>query len=112
MKTGCCRYGEACSKFHPYPDSSCTVLFRNMYSGIGMVAPSDEDGDIELQYDEKEIMAHFTNFWNDVEPEFEKFGPIRVMRVCRYSFFIFPGFSLFPFALLLFFIIFFSIHFQ
>lgn len=83
MKTGCCRYGEACSKFHPYPEVSCTVLFRNMYTGIGMVAPIDEDGDVELQYDENEIMSHYGEFWKDVVPEFEKFGEIRVLRVCR-----------------------------
>lgn len=28
MKTGACRYGEACSKPHPYPSISATIMVK------------------------------------------------------------------------------------
>lgn len=59
-----------------------SVLFRNMYAGLGMIA-GDEDEEAELQYDEDEILDHFEEFWDDILPEFEAFGEILQLRVCR-----------------------------
>jgi hypothetical protein len=55
LKTGSCRYGEACSKFHPYPASSTTILIKNMYDGPGMTEVTDEDNDDDLEHSEDEV---------------------------------------------------------
>lgn len=83
MKVGCCRYGEACSKFHPTPETSHTLLFKNMYSWPGLVGQSDEDNDMDIQFNEDDILTHFLEFWTDIVPEFEKFGEVQNLRICR-----------------------------
>jgi len=83
IKTGSCRFGDRCGKQHPYPSVSHTVLFKNMYDGVGMSEVADDDCDDDLQYDEKEIMKHYTEFYNDVFPEFRQFGEIANFKVCR-----------------------------
>lgn len=42
LKTGTCRFGQRCSRVHFYPDKSCTLLIRNMYSGPGLAWEQDE----------------------------------------------------------------------
>jgi len=83
LKTGCCRYGDTCSKYHPYPNGSTTILIKNMYDGLGMSDVADEDNDDDLEYDEDEILNHFNEFFNDVVPVFEQYGKIVYVRVCR-----------------------------
>lgn len=48
LKTGSCRYGQGCGKFHPYPRISETILFKNMYDGLGLTEVLDEDADDSL----------------------------------------------------------------
>jgi len=83
LKTGSCRYGDACSKFHPYPPVSTTLLIKNMYDGPGMSEPTDEDNDDDLEHSEEEIRDHFEQFWHDIVPEFRRYGEIEQLRVCR-----------------------------
>ncbi|KAH7866220.1 hypothetical protein Vadar_017279 [Vaccinium darrowii] len=42
LKTGACRFGSRCSRVHFYPDKSCTLLIKNMYSGPGLAWEQDE----------------------------------------------------------------------
>lgn len=42
LKTGVCRFGARCSRVHFYPDKSCTLLMKNMYSGPGLAWEHDE----------------------------------------------------------------------
>ncbi len=41
---------------HPYPQSACTLLIKNMYEGLGMSAVLDEEGDEDL-----EVRAQLSN---------------------------------------------------
>ncbi|PRP74762.1 U2 small nuclear ribonucleoprotein auxiliary factor 35 kDa subunit-related protein 2 [Planoprotostelium fungivorum] len=80
LKTGCCRYENRCSKMHPRPEKSTTLLFPNMYEAIGLAdMPPDEEE--TLQVDEKEAAKHFLDFYSDVIVEFEIAGKIRVFKV-------------------------------
>lgn len=83
LKTGACRYGDTCSKCHPYPTGSTTILIKNMYDGLGMSDVADEDNDDDLEHDEEEIMQHFSDFFKDVVPVFESYGNIVHVRICR-----------------------------
>lgn len=75
LKTGACRYGDSCAKFHPYPIMSKTLLFKNMYQHF---KTSDEVTHWELYnlFYKKEEDERFREFYEDVFPEFEKFGKI------------------------------------
>ncbi|KAG0483074.1 hypothetical protein HPP92_011158 [Vanilla planifolia] len=42
LKTGACRFGSRCSRVHFYPDTSCTLLVKNMYNGPGLACEQDE----------------------------------------------------------------------
>ncbi|KAL5227757.1 hypothetical protein ABZP36_016022 [Zizania latifolia] len=42
LKTADCRFGARCSSVHFYPDKSCTLLMKNMYSGPGFASEQDE----------------------------------------------------------------------
>ncbi|XP_058214987.1 zinc finger CCCH domain-containing protein 5 [Rhododendron vialii] len=42
LKTGACRFGSRCNRVHFYPDKSCTLLIKNMYSGPGLAWEQDE----------------------------------------------------------------------
>lgn len=42
IKTGACRFGLRCSRVHFYPDKSCTLLVKNMYTGPGLAWEQDE----------------------------------------------------------------------
>lgn len=85
LKTGSCRYGEACSKFHPYPTVSSTILIKNMFEAPGFSEPSDDvqDHDDDLEYPDEEIQERFDSFWQDILPELLKYGEIDQLRVCR-----------------------------
>jgi len=83
LKTGSCRYGAGCGKYHPYPRISETVLFKNMYDGLGLTEVLDEDADDSLMYDEEEVKKHYGEFYNDVVPEFRKFGELVQFKTCR-----------------------------
>src|SRR5690606_6461157 len=70
---------------HPQPASSRTILLANMYDGPGLSDPADEDRfDTDLERTEEEITSAFHKFWFDVVPEFERFGPIEAIAVCRF----------------------------
>lgn len=84
-KTGCCRFGERCSRGHNRPDDSSTILIKGMYShfSIDQTARDDYDTDIALEYEDKECYQDFKDFYFDVLPEFKKFGKVVQFKVCN-----------------------------
>jgi hypothetical protein len=84
LKTGSCKYGEACSKFHPYPSVSTTLVLKNMYDGPGLGEfREDEENDDDLELEEEEIMKGYREFFNDIVPVFKAYGKLEMLRVCR-----------------------------
>ncbi|ORX80182.1 hypothetical protein K493DRAFT_98779 [Basidiobolus meristosporus CBS 931.73] len=81
LKTGACRYGNLCSREHPYPTQSKTILIKNMYVKIPRLMV-DEESDDTLEFDEAEAYKHFENFFEDVHTELLKFGKIDQLKVC------------------------------
>ncbi|MED6106135.1 hypothetical protein PIB30_002027 [Stylosanthes scabra] len=79
LKTGACRFGQRCSRVHFYPDKSCTLLMKNMYSGPGLAWDQDEG----LEYTDEEVERCFEEFYDDVHTEFQKFGEIVNFKVCK-----------------------------
>ncbi|CAM8972554.1 unnamed protein product [Rhodiola kirilowii] len=79
IKTGVCRFGSRCNRAHFYPDKSCTLLIKNMYSGPGLAWEQDE----ALEYSEEEVERSLEEFYEDVHTEFLKFGEIINFKVCR-----------------------------
>ncbi|CAH1780945.1 unnamed protein product [Owenia fusiformis] len=84
QKTGACRFGERCSRGHPYPDSSNTILIPGMYSHFSLQEGLMEeyDSDITLEYEDSEHYQHYCEFYEDVIPEFKKVGHIIQFKVC------------------------------
>ncbi|GAB2278212.1 hypothetical protein Dimus_012905 [Dionaea muscipula] len=108
LKTGACRFGARCSRVHFYPDKSCTLLLKNMYSGPGLAWDQDEgleyaisrflrvsvfhsiplkysnnNPDSYNQYTDEEVERCFEDFYEDVHTEFLKFGEIVNFKVCN-----------------------------
>ncbi|KAI4387626.1 hypothetical protein MLD38_000046 [Melastoma candidum] len=79
LKTGACRFGQRCSRVHFYPDKSCTLLIRSMYSGPGLAWEQDEG----LEYTDEETERCYEEFYEDVHTEFLKFGELVNFKVCR-----------------------------
>ncbi|CAI2177408.1 8740_t:CDS:10 [Funneliformis geosporum] len=82
LKTGACRYGDSCGRYHPYPEKSCTILIKNMYEGMP-VQLADENDDDDLEYDEVEAEKHYFDFFEDVHTEFHHYGIIVQFKVCN-----------------------------
>eukprot|EP01116_Phalansterium_solitarium_P024390 TRINITY_DN8933_c0_g1_i1.p1 TRINITY_DN8933_c0_g1~~TRINITY_DN8933_c0_g1_i1.p1 ORF type:complete len:379 (+),score=86.25 TRINITY_DN8933_c0_g1_i1:113-1249(+) len=83
LKTGSCKFGDRCGKKHPYPTESVTVLIKNMYDGLGLTEVVADDADDDLQYSDADIRQHFGAFYDDVVPEFRKYGRLVMFKVCR-----------------------------
>ncbi|KAG5548647.1 hypothetical protein RHGRI_014108 [Rhododendron griersonianum] len=79
LKTGACRFGSRCNRIHFYPDKSCTLLIKNMYSGPGLAWEQDEG----LECTDEEVERSYEEFYEDVHTEFLKFGEIVNFKVCK-----------------------------
>lgn len=84
LKTGCCRFGDRCSRTHPKPDISNTILIKGMYSHFSIEQSNcdDYDADCNLEYEDSETYHHFCEFYDDVLPEFKKAGKVIQFKVC------------------------------
>ena len=51
LKTGSCRFGDRCSRHHPRPSSSTTLLIPGMYSNLGFAEQmlDERDHDVALE---------------------------------------------------------------
>lgn len=84
LKTGACRFGERCSRQHPRPSSSVTLMIPAMYNDIRLSQSmlDEADQDTSLEYDEKEAYENFKQFYEDTLPEFRKAGTVVQFKVC------------------------------
>ncbi|KOB74689.1 U2 small nuclear ribonucleoprotein auxiliary factor 35 kDa subunit-related protein 1, partial [Operophtera brumata] len=82
-KTGCCRFGDQCSRNHQHPGISKILLATNFFVHFGMdnATPSEYDTDIMLEYEEIETYKQFKEFFFDVLEEFKKFGKVVIFKV-------------------------------
>ncbi|ORY73015.1 RNA-binding domain-containing protein [Neocallimastix californiae] len=65
-RTGACRFGNQCDRIHIQPTHSKTIIIRNMF-----------DLGTEIIY------IKYKEFYDDVYPEFSKFGNIIHFYVCN-----------------------------
>lgn len=85
-KVGICRYGLTCDRNHKRPKISRFLLVPAFFTNIGLNntgRASEYGDDLTIEYDEQELYRAFEEFFQDVEPEFEKFGRIVQFRVCQ-----------------------------
>ncbi|XP_073255294.1 uncharacterized protein [Porites lutea] len=84
LKTGACRFGERCSRQHPRPPSSVTLMIPGMYNDIRLSQSmlDEADQDTSLEYDDKEAYENFKQFYEDTLPEFKKAGTVVQFKVC------------------------------
>ncbi|XP_060602820.1 U2 small nuclear ribonucleoprotein auxiliary factor 35 kDa subunit-related protein 2-like [Ruditapes philippinarum] len=84
VKVGACRFGDRCSRAHPYPDSSRTLLFSNMFRHFQLDQGQCEeyDTDIVLEYEDSEVYQKFREFYEDTLPEFKVIGHMVQFKVC------------------------------
>ena len=98
LKTGCCRYGDFCSKKHLFPQASQTILFKNMfrdstlpkYSKIALLDSFRKRKTIEWEnedlYNDLKTTPEspsFSKFFCDIYPEFQKFGEIKLLMISK-----------------------------
>ncbi|CAG2249895.1 ZRSR [Mytilus edulis] len=81
MKT---RFNERCSRGHPEPDTSTTILMRGMYSHFELEQGllDENDTDLILEYEEGELYNNFRDFYDDIVPEFKAVGKVVQVKVC------------------------------
>lgn len=84
LKTGACRFGDRCSRQHPRPSSSVTLMIPAMYNDIRLSQSmlDEADQDTSLEYDEKDAYENFKQFYEDTLPEFRKAGTVVQFKVC------------------------------
>ncbi|XP_061707963.1 U2 small nuclear ribonucleoprotein auxiliary factor 35 kDa subunit-related protein 2-like [Cydia pomonella] len=85
VKTGCCRFGNQCSRNHQFPGISRIILAANFFTHIGInnALDNDYDADDLLEHEYSETYKDFKEFFYDVLPEFEKHGQILQFKVCN-----------------------------
>ncbi|KAK3754192.1 hypothetical protein RRG08_028157 [Elysia crispata] len=83
-KTATCRFGEECSRYHDYPDSSTTILIPRMFTSIELEQSSVDalDADMSLEFEEGDLYQSFRDFYLDVVPEFKTVGTVVQVKVC------------------------------
>lgn len=85
IKTATCRFGNKCMWNHCRPKISRTLLVRSFFTNIRLdQGKSNEYGtDLSLEFDEAQLFRDFCDFFDDVMPEFEKFGAIEQFVTCQ-----------------------------
>ncbi|CAD5122778.1 DgyrCDS11185 [Dimorphilus gyrociliatus] len=103
-KTGVCRFGNRCSRFHPRVEHSNTLIFHNMYYHFELEQGLYDDdyntgveyykmkmktvfinsfiADLTLEYEYSAIYKHFMEFYQDSLPEFKLCGRVLQFKVC------------------------------
>ncbi|TPP67145.1 U2 small nuclear ribonucleoprotein auxiliary [Fasciola gigantica] len=107
-KTGACRFGESCSRFHDYPSRNDPTptndrdeldpqqqyhsrlvlrivdMFEHCQLRLNAFGRDLDDPDLNLEMDEAQLLADFADFYHDVRGELEaRWGRIAAFRTCR-----------------------------
>ncbi|XP_049288846.1 U2 small nuclear ribonucleoprotein auxiliary factor 35 kDa subunit-related protein 2 [Anopheles funestus] len=87
LKTGACRHGYRCIGNHPTPGVSKLILIPNFFShpALEQKVHAEYGQDVRLEFDEDELKNCFNDFFRDIIVEFEVFGKIQHILVCRNS---------------------------
>lgn len=73
-----CRFGDRCSRNHVRPGVTNMILIRNFFvhARLDCGSKTEYGSDLYLEYDDSELQTSFSEFYNDVIPEFENIGEI------------------------------------
>ncbi|OQS06425.1 u2 small nuclear ribonucleoprotein auxiliary factor 35 kDa subunit-related protein 2-like, partial [Thraustotheca clavata] len=74
-RTGICRFGANCTRYHRPFDQSRFVLIKGMYS----IQMAQED---DLEIDDKALQHAYKEFYNDALAEFVKYGFVVQLTTC------------------------------
>ncbi|XP_050072574.1 U2 small nuclear ribonucleoprotein auxiliary factor 35 kDa subunit-related protein 2 [Anopheles maculipalpis] len=87
LKTGACRHGYRCCGNHPTPGVSALLLIPNFFShpALEQTVHAEYGQDARLEFDEDDLRNCFNEFFRDIIMEFEMFGKIKHIFVCRNS---------------------------
>uniref|UniRef100_A0A6E8VZT2 Uncharacterized protein n=1 Tax=Anopheles coluzzii TaxID=1518534 RepID=A0A6E8VZT2_ANOCL len=87
LKTGACRHGYRCGGNHPTPGVSQVILIPNFFShpALEQAVHAEYGHDARLEFDEDDLKNSYNEFFRDIIQEFEMFGTVRHIFVCRNS---------------------------
>uniref|UniRef100_A0A182YII4 Uncharacterized protein n=1 Tax=Anopheles stephensi TaxID=30069 RepID=A0A182YII4_ANOST len=87
LKTGACRHGYRCCGNHPTPGVSKVILIPSFFShpALEQKVHAEYGQDVRLEFDEDDLTNCFNEFFRDIIVEFEMFGKIQHIFVCRNS---------------------------
>lgn len=85
VKTATCRFGNKCAWNHCRPKISRTLFIRSFFTNIRLDQgkPNEYGTDLSLEFDEAQLFRDYCDFFDDVVPEFQKFGPIEQFVTCQ-----------------------------
>jgi len=85
MKTGACRYRMQCKRLHIVPLAAETILIDHMYKDAygKMKGASKGIDDSLIEVDEAAMQKAYEEFYDDVFPEWSKFGKIVQFKCCN-----------------------------
>ncbi|XP_078494605.1 zinc finger protein ZF(C3H)-13 [Ciona intestinalis] len=89
-RVGACRFGDSCSKLHEKPTSSRTLLLPSMFNTFAFDIASrasrsnvhGDSSDLALEHSDEDLYEDFEVFYDDIFPEFNKFGHVEQLKVC------------------------------
>lgn len=85
-RLGTCRFGLRCIRNHKRPRISCFLLIGDFFTNIRLnnTGKASEYGDdISMEFDDEELYRDFEEFFDDVCPEFQRYGTVVQFRVCQ-----------------------------
>ncbi|XP_065084359.1 U2 small nuclear ribonucleoprotein auxiliary factor 35 kDa subunit-related protein 2 isoform X2 [Ochlerotatus camptorhynchus] len=84
-KVGACRYGARCSSNHPTPGLSELLLVPNFFAHPALDHQQHPEYglDSSIEFDDDELYRCYSEFFLDIVEEFESFGAITGIFVCR-----------------------------
>lgn len=85
-KTAACKFGNQCLRNHIRPRISCILMMPRFFTNFHLEQQHyTEYGDSTLECNETDLFNNFKDFFDDVVPEFQKFGRISHFVVCHNS---------------------------
>lgn len=84
-KTGACRFGKKCSRFHVEKPDSPTILIQNFFQDARLAIPmlNERNNDSGLEYDEVDVILEYEKFYDDVIGEFRAAGTVVMFKTCQ-----------------------------
>lgn len=80
-KTGTCRHGDKCIRVHNKPQTSDTLIIKNMYENT-LLEIAIQEGKKVPEEELKEVNRNFENFYEEVFLKLAQIGCVEEMIVC------------------------------